>query len=88
MFINEGYAIIITMDESILKEARPGTYPVSFPVHQGNTIHGEYSYAESAIEKNLARSRTLKIKGKYEMNWYKYSHIKVNDQIFPILPES
>lgn len=79
--IIEGYAIIITMDQSILKEAQLNTNAASFPIHQGNTIHGNYSFAEKAKEKNLARSRTLSIKGKYQMKWYEYSRIEVSNRI-------
>lgn len=63
-----------------MKVAKDGTLPASFPVHQGNIIHGDYSYSDHAREKYMSRSTVLTIKGYYEMSWYEYSKIEVSNQ--------
>ena len=76
--IEEGYVVIVTMDESVFKVARAGSLSASFPIEQGRVINGVYSYSEQAKVKYPERADALEVVGHYEALWQEYSRVDIN----------
>lgn len=76
--VEEGYVVIVTMDESVFKVARSESLSASFPIEQGRVINGVYSYSELSKIKYPERANALEVVGRYEALWQEYGRVEIN----------
>lgn len=74
-----GYAIILTNDSAYWKAPNfKNTVDAAFRIHEGKTVTGVLSWAESAGLGTIKGRDSFELLGEYWMNWFEYSTVNAN----------
>lgn len=86
--VGTGFAIFLTNDESYWKKpaCNRNTVDKAFRIHEGVTIKDRLSWnEETSAGTKSGRSNSIKLEGRYMLNWKNYSEVKKQNGKFRYL---
>lgn len=82
LWIDTGYVVAVTNDQSIWNKGKPGTADESFRLHEGREIEGTLTWgARAGPGTRKGREQPHDLRGRYRINWRDYSTPMPNDAL-------
>lgn len=74
LWIDTGYVVALTNEQSIWNKSKPGTADESFRLHEGREVEGTLAWgARAGSGTRKGREQPHELRGRYRINWRDYS---------------